>query len=60
MNDEQLIAVLAALLSVGRKEPPENFLQEAIALAVAAGRAVEENKRTQRLRIDYQIDCGTV
>lgn len=63
MNDRDLVAILAALLSVGRKQPPEDFLQEAINLAVAADNAVTENKLTQALRIRFEVatenlDCG--
>ncbi len=60
MNDRDLVAILAALLSIGTKRPPEDFLQEAVNLAVAADRAVAENKKTHRLRIDYEVDCGTL
>lgn len=58
MNDEQLIAVLAAILSRG--QPPEDLLQEAIALAGTARRAVAENKQTRRLRIDFEVESGKV
>jgi hypothetical protein len=58
MKDEQLIAVLAAILAVGKKESPEDFLQEAINLSVAAGRAVADSKRTTRLKIDFEVATG--
>jgi hypothetical protein len=56
LNDEQLVALLAAILSRG--QPAEDFIQEAIALAGAARRAVEENKQTRRLRIDFEVETG--
>jgi len=56
MNDRDLVAILAAILSRG--QPPEDCLQEAIALAGAARRAVAENKQTRRLRIDFEVESS--
>jgi hypothetical protein len=55
MNDRDLVAILAALISLGTKRPPEDFLQEAINLAGAAGRAVDDSKLTTVLRIRFDV-----
>ena len=55
MNDAQHIAVLAAILSIGREGAPEDYLLHAINLAVAANKAVDDNKLTTALRIRYEV-----
>jgi hypothetical protein len=55
MKDEQLLAILAAVLSIGTDREPDELFENAAQLVVLARRYVEENKRTQRLKIDY--DC---
>ena len=59
MPDESLVAILAAILSVGTKKPSEDFLPEAAYLAVAARKHVEEIKRTTSLRMDYEIAAAS-
>jgi hypothetical protein len=59
MNDEALVAILAAVLSIGTDRAPEDCLPNAVCLAVAARKHVAENKRTQSLRTDYEIATAT-
>jgi hypothetical protein len=55
MNDAQLIAILSAILSVRSGDPPEAHFYEAIALAGAAQRCVDDSKKTTRLKIEYAV-----
>jgi hypothetical protein len=55
MNDEQLIAILAAVLSIGTGREPDELFENALQCAVLARKYVAENKRTQMLRMDYEI-----
>lgn len=55
MNDDQLIALLAALLAIGTDREPEDFFQNAAYLASAAKRFVADSKLTTRLKIDYAV-----
>jgi hypothetical protein len=60
MNDEALIAILAAILSVGQKEyEPHELLQDASALLQASQRYVAYSKQTARLKMDYEIETAT-
>jgi hypothetical protein len=57
MNDESLVAILAAVLSIGTDRAPEDCLPNAVCLE--ARKYVAENKRTQSLRTDYEIATAT-
>jgi hypothetical protein len=56
VNDEQLLAVLAAILSVGQHEyEPHELLRDASVLMQAAQRYVKYSKETAMLKIDYEV-----
>ena len=55
MNDRDLVAILAAILSLGKQGAPEDFLQYAINLAAAADKAVTDSKLTTALRIRFDV-----
>jgi hypothetical protein len=60
MPDDQLIAILAAILSVGQKEyAAHELLQDASALWQASQRYVKYSKETTRLKIDYEVETAT-
>jgi hypothetical protein len=60
VNDEQLLAILAAILSVGQTEyEPHELLQDASALLQASQRYVKYSKQTARLKMDYEIQTAT-
>jgi hypothetical protein len=58
VNDESLVAILAAVLAVGKKEPPEDFFDDAAYLLAASRRYVARSKETTRLKIDFEVESG--
>lgn len=58
MKDEDLVAIVAAILAGDRSEMPSDLFDRAARLVVAARKHVAENQRTQRLRIDYEVETG--
>jgi hypothetical protein len=60
VNEESLIAILAAILSVGHKEyAAHELLQDAAALLQASQRYVKYSKETTMLKIDYEVETAT-
>ena len=60
MPDDQLVAILAAILSVGQKEyAAHELLQDASALLQASQWYVKYSKETAMLRIDYEVETAT-
>ena len=53
MKDEELLALIAAILSVGHVEEPEDLFHNAAYLMNAARRYVADSKRTTRLKAEF-------
>lgn len=58
MKEEQLLAILAAILSVGHAQEPEDLFQNAPYLMNTPRRYLEESKRTTRLKAEFAAVTG--
>jgi hypothetical protein len=56
MADEDIVAIVAAVLASNKPELPSDLFDRAASLVVAARKHVAEMKRTARLRIDYEVE----
>lgn len=55
MKDEDIVAIVAAILASDTPELPSDLFDRAISLVTAARKHVARAKETTRLKIDYEV-----
>jgi hypothetical protein len=58
VKDEDIVAIVAAILASDKPELPSDLFDRAAQLVLSARKHVAEMKRTSRLRIDYEVAAG--